>query len=220
MTYEFNCCICGEKFSSNRYNAKYCGANCRVQGQNENKNNWRNNNPEKATEISKKYYEANKEKRKKYRDANKEKNNNRSKEYYQVNREKCRAYEKKYREEKREKLRAYRNEYVKNRMNTDLNYKIKRNCSIRISKAIQRGNKSASTMKLIGCSISNLMSHLESQFTDGMNWGNYGEWHIDHIIPCASFDLTKDEEQKKCFNYKNLQPLWAEDNLKKSDRLF
>ena len=52
-----------------------------------------------------------------------------------------------------------------------------------------------------------------------MSWDNYGDWHIDHIIPCAAFDLTDIEQQKKCFNYKNLQPLWAEENLKKLDFL-
>jgi hypothetical protein len=54
-----------------------------------------------------------------------------------------------------------------------------------------------------------------------MSWGNYGlhGWHVDHIIPCASFDLTDPEQQRQCFHYTNLQPLWAEDNLRKSDKL-
>ncbi len=52
-----------------------------------------------------------------------------------------------------------------------------------------------------------------------MSWENYGKWHVDHILPCASFDLGKPEEQFKCFNYKNLQPLWATDNLKKQAKI-
>jgi desulfoferrodoxin (superoxide reductase-like protein) len=62
---------------------------------------------------------------------------------------------------------------------------------------------------------------LEKQFKLGMNWDNYGRsgWHIDHIKPCASFDLTKKEEQLKCFHYTNLQPLWARENLIKSDKI-
>ena len=72
-------------------------------------------------------------------------------------------------------------------------------------------------MFLIGCEIDYLMFHIQEQFTKGMNWDNYGlhGWHIDHKIPCAKFDLSKESEQLKCFNYTNLQPLWAIDNLKK-----
>ena len=66
-----------------------------------------------------------------------------------------------------------------------------------------------------------LKQHLESQFKDGMSWNNHGVkgWHIDHIKPCASFDLTDPEEQKKCFHFSNLQPLWWIDNLKKKDKI-
>ena len=64
---------------------------------------------------------------------------------------------------------------------------------------------------------------MESQFTLGMNWDNYGrgkgKWNIDHIIPCDSFNLLDEEEQKKCFHYTNLQPLWFEDNLYKANKI-
>jgi hypothetical protein len=67
------------------------------------------------------------------------------------------------------------------------------------------------------CKVCNeeLWCHLESQFQQGMTKDNYGKWHVDHITPCARFDLTQPTEQKKCFHYTNLQPLWAEQNLKK-----
>lgn len=56
------------------------------------------------------------------------------------------------------------------------------------------------------------------QFEPGMTWENYGtEWHVDHIVPCSYFDLTDPEQQRICFNYRNLQPLWAKDNLEKSN---
>ena len=74
-------------------------------------------------------------------------------------------------------------------------------------------------MKLLGCSLDFLKQYLEFQFKKGMSWSNYGKWHIDHIKPCASFDLSKPNEQHKCFNYINLQPLWAIDNLRKKDKI-
>lgn len=165
-------------------------------------------NPEALKEIHKEKYQQNKERIKKY-----------SKKYYKDNREKYRAHEREYRQKNKDRLNAYSNEYVKNRYKNDPAFKIKTNCRIRISQAVRNGYKSSDTMDLIGCDIQFLMDHLESQFTDGMSWENYGEWHIDHILPCASFDLSKKENQKECFNYKNLQPLWAEDNIKKSDKV-
>lgn len=95
--------------------------------------------------------------------------------------------------------------------------KIKKSCSARIYQAIIR--KSGRTLDLVGCSIDFLMNHLENKFLPGMTWDNYGKWHIDHIRPCASFDLANPEEQKKCFHYTNLQPLWEKDNLKKGNKI-
>ena len=81
--------------------------------------------------------------------------------------------------------------------------------------------KSARTTALLGCNTEYLKSYIESLFWPGMSWSNYkvDGWHIDHIIPAISFDLTKPEEQRKCFHYTNLQPLWWDDNLSKNDRL-
>ena len=70
-------------------------------------------------------------------------------------------------------------------------------------------------MEYVGCSPAFLREHLERLFSDGMTWENQGEWHVDHIRPCASFDLSTEEEKKRCFHYTNLQPLWATDNLSK-----
>ena len=74
-----------------------------------------------------------------------------------------------------------------------------------------------SSSDLLGCSIQDARRYLEDQFTKGMSWENHGEWHIDHRKPCASFDLTNVEEQRVCFHYTNLQPLWASENLSKQD---
>lgn len=108
------------------------------------------------------------------------------------------------------------------RYQSDPQFKIKVNLRSRIYTVLKRrmllGYKSQSTMKLVGCSIDELMQHIESQFLPGMSWENHGDWHIDHKRPCASFDLTDPEQQKECFHYKNLQPLWKADNIRKSDR--
>jgi len=73
---------------------------------------------------------------------------------------------------------------------------------------------------LTGCSIKHFLEYVESKFEHGMTWNNYGKglkrWGVDHIKPCASFDLSKPEEQKTCFNYKNLRPMWNKDNFSKS----
>ena len=115
-------------------------------------------------------------------------------------RENLENYRKKYREESRKKRSN-----VKNR--------IRMNLGTRLYLAVEK--KHGNTMELTGCSKDDLYAHLESKFTDEMTWENYGKWHIDHIKPCASFDLTKVEEQQKCFHWTNLQPLWAIDNMRK-----
>ena len=102
------------------------------------------------------------------------------------------------------------------------NYKIGKKIRARIKEAIKfyNSNKCFKSEELLGCTILDARKHIESLFKEGMMWENHGHggWHIDHIIPCKSFDLTKPEEQKKCFHYTNLQPLWAKDNLKKGCR--
>lgn len=107
------------------------------------------------------------------------------------------------------------------RIQKDSQFKLRHNIARRILLALNGTSKQLPTMKLVGCSIEHLKKHLENKFQEGMTWNNHGKngWHIDHIKPCSSFDLVNLEEQKKCFNYNNLQPLWAEDNLKKGATL-
>lgn len=80
--------------------------------------------------------------------------------------------------------------------------------------------KSDTTIKLLGCSYAEFIPHFEKQFKPGMTWENRGllGWHIDHIRPCANFDLTDPEQQRICFHFTNLQPLWAADNLRKGTK--
>jgi hypothetical protein len=124
----------------------------------------------------------------------------------------------------RRKLRARTNEtqnrYYRERRKRDPIFKLLAYVRGRIRGALTRKNlrKSTKTEQLLGCSVQELKNHLEAQFKDGMTWDNYGQWHVDHIRPCSSFDLAKPKEQKACFHYTNLQPLWAEENYKKSGR--
>ena len=96
--------------------------------------------------------------------------------------------------------------------------RFKTNLRSRVSHALSRNSKSDSTETLVGCSMNELRDHLESQFTAGMTWDNYGEWHVDHIKPCAMFDFSIDSHQFQCFHYTNMQPLWAIDNYKKGNK--
>ena len=103
------------------------------------------------------------------------------------------------------------------RYHSDPLFRIAVNLRSRVRAALNGLSKSAPTLKLIGCSLEELRTHLEQKFLTGMTWENYGTkgWHIDHIIPCSSFDLSKEDQLKKCFNWSNMQPLWWLDNLSK-----
>lgn len=118
-------------------------------------------------------------------------------------------------------VRAKRASYTREKRASDVNFKIGGNIRRRLCEAVhaQGAKKHERTRTLIGCSIPELRAHLERQFKPGMSWENYGYngWHIDHIIPLASFDLTSAEARKKAAHFTNLQPLWREENQKKSD---
>ena len=99
-------------------------------------------------------------------------------------------------------------------------FKISCNLRSRFWQALKNNQKAGHTIELIGCTIEEVKYLLESKWTEGMNWDNYGKggWDIDHIIPLSSFDLTDPEQQKKACHYTNLQPLWHIDNIKKGDK--
>lgn len=109
--------------------------------------------------------------------------------------------------------------YMRERRRTNIPFKIACVLRGRINAALKGKNKSASTLKLLGCSVASFKIYLESKWETGMAWGNYGRypgWQIDHIMPCAIFDLTKPEHQRRCFHFSNMQPMWAVDNLSKN----
>jgi hypothetical protein len=98
------------------------------------------------------------------------------------------------------------------------NYRLKRLLRSKMHAALAGRSKTASTLTLLGCSINALRRYLKKQFAEGMSWDNHGEWHINRIRPCASFDATKRSQQRACFHYSNLQPLWCADNQAKCSR--
>jgi hypothetical protein len=113
-----------------------------------------------------------------------------------------------------------RKKWYHNRGKFNINWVISERIRSRVRSVLNGKVKSKNTLKLLGCSIDDLKNHLESKFYANMSWENYGSyWHIDHIRPCASFNLQNEEEQKICFHYSNLQPLTAKENLIKGARL-
>jgi hypothetical protein len=128
------------------------------------------------------------------------------------------AYAYRYSERKSANQRTYH----ATRYYTDPQYRLARVLRARIRKVLkqQSAKKANLTYNLVGCPIPDVKKHLESQFKPGMTWENHGKvWQIDHILPCASFDLTDPAQQLKCFHWTNLQPLWNKDNQKKNAKL-
>ena len=151
-----------------------------------------------------------------------------NKNYYIINKDKIKAQHKVYRENNIDKARMRDRAYSKankdkfnNRYKTDIQYKLSKLLRNRLQKSLKNKWKSGSAIKDLGCTIDELKTHLESKFQLGMTWDNWGfeGWHIDHIKPLASFDLTDREQFLIACHYTNLQPLWAKDNMAKSDKI-
>lgn len=121
----------------------------------------------------------------------------------------------------KEDKRLSRLNYLKKVRATNVEFRLLQNMRVRIRRSLKGTvKKSNSTTNLVGCSTEFLMEYLQNKFKVGMQWNNYGKgWHVDHIKPCASFNLLDPEEQKKCFHYTNLQPLWAFENVRKHAKI-
>ena len=175
--------------------------------------------PERVKLTRQKSFQKNKEKRiansRRYNKKNKEKIRKKQQEYNLKNKEAIDACKKKY---LNEGGREKNNKRARNRRKKDPNYKLITYARSRMGFFL-KGRKSKTTKELLGVPNAEfLWQHLETQFQPGMTRENYGLWHVDHIIPCASFDFSNPEQQKKCFHYTNLQPLWAVDNIRKGKK--
>lgn len=192
------CNVCGKEFDMKKISQKYCNVNCRIENQNferkKYKSEWYFRNKERIIPIRHKYYIE-----------NRKKIMNRAANYKKNNRER-------YNARKRQ------------RKIDDPEFRILTLCRERIRQALKNNYKSETTKKLLGCTINELKKHLQKTAIENgyinFNINNYSgkDYHVDHIKPCALFDLSKKLEQKKCFNYTNLQILSAIDNLEKGDK--
>lgn len=143
-----------------------------------------------------------------------------NKKYYDANSEKIKAKKRLRNKNNRESINAYHREYYKN-----INNRLRKNLRGRLSCAIQRGfdgSRGGSFVRDLGCSIQEFKIFMEQKFQPGMTWENYGwgenKWHLDHIVPLVSFNLTDPEQFKKAAHHTNYQPLWQPDNFKKGAR--
>jgi len=167
---------------------------------------YRENNKEKLKDYFKNHYEVNKNKKKLYYAS-----------WKKINKNKLKDYQKKY-----HKNNSYkRNKYEKKRLKIDIQYKLRNNLRTRLNGAIKGNYKAGSAVRDLGCTIDELKSYLESKFLPNMTWDNWSKdgWHIDHIKPLSSFDLSDRKQLLEACHYTNLQPLWAKDNLTKSDKI-
>lgn len=170
---------------------------------------WREKNPEKQRAAVKRWTLANKDRVAACRARYLPKKRKQSRDYYQINRERIL-------ERTRARYHAHRCEiYARRKANAKI--RIATALRIRLHGALRRRSKRGSAVRLLGCSVVDLISHLERLFQPGMSWQNYGRagWHIDHIVPLSSFDLTDPDQLAKACHYTNLQPLWAKENLSK-----
>lgn len=186
-------------------------------------------NKERIKQRKKVYNEVNKEKikiqTKFYRKTNKDKiklkRNGYHKNYYKNNKEMINTKRRVYVDKNRNKIRNRHKNYCNHRRKTDIQFKLQATLRSRLHSAVKDNRKKGSAVKDLGCTIEQLKQYLESKFQLGMSWDNWtiDGWHIDHIKPLASFDLTDRNQLLEACHYTNLQPLWAKDNLIKSDKI-
>lgn len=207
-----------ERINENRkeYGKEYSKKNC--EKIKEYQKEYRKNNIERIKKQTKEYRKNNKENSKEYQKEWRINNKEKSKEYREANKEKANKSSKEYRENNKEHIKEQKKNYQKERRSNDPLFKLSGNLRSRILMAFKakKWHKNG-TQKILGCTFEVAYSHIQNQFTKGMTWKNYGDWHIDHIIPLTSANTT--QELITLCHFTNLQPLWAEDNLSKRDKI-
>jgi hypothetical protein len=143
--------------------------------------------------------------------------------WYEQNKEHRKEYLKEYREKNIDKIRLVKRIYEKNRKHNDPIYKLINNFRTAVYQVLKESNvqKNGHYFEILKYSPNELITHLEEQFTGEMSWDNYGIWHVDHIRPISSFNIQEigDESFMECWSLKNLQPLWGDENIRKSNKM-
>ncbi len=164
-------------------------------------------NRERLLAQKRDYYLRNRAKIADYRKANKETISRRNSEWHVRNRERCRR----------------RKRVTGRRLRLDPLKRLVGNLRRRLGKVVkqQQVSKAAHTLEFLGCSVEEFRSHIESRFQRGMTWTNHGVhgWHLDHVVPCSAFDFSDPRQQRQCFHFTNLRPMWARQNLRKSNKI-
>jgi hypothetical protein len=146
-----------------------------------------------------------------------------SKKWFLENKDKWNKYIKEYRENNPDKIRQIKRDYERNRKASDPLYKLISNFRTAIYQVLKESNveKNRHYFDILQYTPEELIIHLESQFKDTMSWDNYGEWHVDHKLPITSFNIEEmgDKEFMKCWALENLQPMWGEENIRKSNKI-
>lgn len=180
-------------------------------------------NPEATKARKNAWYQENKERIAEVRRENAESLRQKSKAYKEKNREKVlaqkRVHMKMYNANNKEKVRESKRKTLKIRRETDSLYRLKRNTATLIRMKLSSGGykKKSRTHEILGCEWEFFKSHLERQFLRGMSWENRSEWHIDHIIPTSKAE--NEEDAIRLNHFTNLRPMWASENIAKSDRV-
>jgi len=145
------------------------------------------------------------------------------KEWSEKNRDHLNEYHRDWRDENRDKWRETKRNYERTRKANDPLYKLISNFRTAIYQVLKENNveKNGHYFEILKYEPQDLIVHLEKLFNEGMNWDNYGKWHVDHILPISSFNINEigDDEFMKCWSLNNLQPMWGEENLIKSNKI-
>ena len=170
------------------------------------KSRWQKDNVEKSREYTARYKRANPDKSKDATVA-----------WHKANPGRSKAMSAEWRRSNLDTARERQRGYMAQRRQSDPAFRFSQNVRATIGTALANGGarKSSSSELYLGCSLDHFRRHIEAQFVDGMRWDNHGEWHLDHVRPCASFDLTKEADRLACMHWSNWQPMWAAENIGK-----